>query len=70
VRRGPWKWISAPHRKGGVALFNIVEDPSEKNNLLAEHPAIATSLEKDFTDWNKTLADPKWVTLYSEKSGD
>ena len=69
VRRGPWKWISAPHRKGGIGLFNIAEDPAEKKNLLAEHPDIAASLEKEFADWNKTLADPKWVTLNPEKSG-
>jgi hypothetical protein len=50
-------------------LFNIAEDPAEKKNLLAEHPDIAASLEKEFADWNKTLADPKWVTLNPEKSG-
>ena len=59
-----------PHRKGGVALFNVVEDPSENNNLLAEHPEMAASLEKEFTDWNKTLADPKWVTLHQGAQGD
>lgn len=70
VRRGPWKWIAAAHQKGGSALFNIAEDPSEKKNLIADHPDIATSLEKEFTDWNKTPVDPKWVTLHPEKSGD
>lgn len=70
VRRGPWKWVSAAHQAGGTALFNIAEDPSEKKNLLAEHSDIAASLEKEFIEWNKTLADPKWVTLLSEKSND
>lgn len=52
VRRGPWKYIpdlaladgwksakkdpSAPARPG---LFNLTEDPGEKNNLAAEQPA-------------------------------
>lgn len=70
VRRGPWKWIEAAHLKGGSALFNIADDPSEKKNLLAEHKDIAAALEKEFTDWNKTLAGPKWVTLHPEKAGD
>lgn len=70
ARRGPWKWIAAAHQKGGSALFNIADDPSERKNLLAAHPDIATSLEKEFTHWNRTLANPKWVTLYPEKPGD
>lgn len=59
-----------PHRgpRGG-GLFNIADDPSEKKNLIADHPEIAASLEKEFAEWNKKLIDPKWVTLHKSKSG-
>ena len=70
VRRGPWKWISASHFAGGVALFNIADDPSEKKNLITEQPEIAASLEKEFAGWNKKLVDPKWVNLHRSKSTD
>ena len=63
VRRGRWKWVSASLPKGEPALFNITEDPSEKKNLLSEHPEIAASLRKELDEWNQKLVDPKWVTL-------
>jgi arylsulfatase A-like enzyme len=82
VRRGSWKLVSAgPEpgsgfdfppgslRSGEIGLFNIADDPSEKKNLIADHPEIAASLEKEFAEWNKKLIDPKWVTLHKSKSG-
>lgn len=69
ARRGPWKWIAGCEQAGATALFNIDEDPAEKKNLIAERPDIATSLEKEFTDWSKELADPKWVTLHQDTRG-
>jgi len=47
IRRGDWKAIrlnvdANPNRP--VKLFNLAEDPGEKNNLAAEHPKIAAEL--------------------------
>jgi arylsulfatase A-like enzyme len=83
VRRGPWKWVSAGPEPGQgfhfppgslaseeKGLFNIADDPAEKTNLIAEHPEIAASLQKEFQEWNKTLIDPKWVTLHPVNSGN
>ena len=77
VRRGPWKLVSAGPDpgpgfdfppgtlgSGETGLFNIVEDPSEKKNLIKEKSDIAESLQKEFAAWNATLVDPKWVTLH------
>jgi len=66
VRRGPWKWVSGSLTKNEPALFNITEDPSEKKNLMAEHPEIAESLQKEFALWNRTLAAPQWTTLQTQ----
>lgn len=63
VRRGPWKWVSGTLTKNQPALFNVAEDPSEKKNRMAEYPEIATSLRKEFDEWNKKLTNPKWVKL-------
>lgn len=83
VRRGPWKLVSAGPDpgpgfdfppgtlgSGETGLYNIVEDPSEKRNLIKEKPDIAESLQKEFAAWNATLADPKWVTLSQGAPGD
>jgi len=66
VRRGPWKWVSGSLTKNEPALFTITEDPSEKKNLMAEHPEIAESLQKEFALWNRTLAAPQWTTLQTQ----
>ena len=36
LRRGPWKFIHSPVDPD--QLFNLVDDPQEKNNLAATHP--------------------------------
>jgi arylsulfatase len=40
VRQGNWKirWEYAPLGKAGWELFNLAEDPGEKNDLSAQHP--------------------------------
>jgi len=46
VRQGDWKLV----RQGGKApeLYDLARDPSERNNLAAQHPDIAGSLTKLF----------------------
>ena len=39
-----------------VELFDIDKDPSEKSNLLADHPKVAEDLQKDLKAW---LAEPR-----------
>lgn len=69
VRRGPWKWVRTKTKeigvlkRGEVGLFNLDQDPSEQHNLISEHPEITASMENEFSEWNKTLSDPKWTTV-------
>jgi hypothetical protein len=64
VRRGPWKLI-IPHgidenpAWGGylseAALYNVVDDPEEQNNViaLAEHAELVAELQKLLDGWWK-----------------
>jgi arylsulfatase len=40
VRRGEWKlrWQFKPFGKGEWELFNVVADPTERQDLAAQHP--------------------------------
>ena len=48
IRRGPWKYIEGAAREKngdrGPALYNIADDISEQNNLIAAHPDTASEL--------------------------
>lgn len=57
IREGPWKWIEGkahPDTKPAALkarapefrpqLYNLAEDPGEKNDLLGQHPAVARHL--------------------------
>jgi arylsulfatase A-like enzyme len=46
VRQGDWKLIWHPTLPSKVELYNIPQDPSEKNNVAAEHPEIVATLQK------------------------
>jgi N-acetylgalactosamine-6-sulfatase len=45
IREGPWKLIR-PTRKNGaeLALYDIVNDPGEKHNLVSRHPDVVKQL--------------------------
>jgi arylsulfatase A-like enzyme len=46
VRQGEWKLIWRPTLPSSEELYNIAQDPSEKNNVAAEHPEIVAALQK------------------------
>ena len=41
-------WDTAP-----VRLYNVAEDPHERNECSAEHPDIVARLKKEIEDWHK-----------------
>ena len=64
VRRGPWKLVrsgSEPARQ----LFNIEEDPFEKNCLSAKNLEKAAGLAAELDTWLASLPppNPAWITV-------
>jgi arylsulfatase A-like enzyme len=56
VREGDWKLLKLGNR--GMFLFNLAEDPGEKNNLIKEHPEVAERLLDGATTWAAKLDPP------------
>jgi len=64
VRRGDWKLI---HHES-MQLYNLRLDPGEQRDLVEERPRIARELESLYADWERGLADPRWLTRLLEKA--
>lgn len=61
VREGDWKLIWRTPLPSAVELYNIAQDPSEKNNLAAQNPAKVTELEKRANELAATMAKPFFI---------
>ena len=46
IREGDWKLDLAHAAAAAVELYNIAQDPAEKNNVAAQHPEKVATLEK------------------------
>ena len=55
VRSGDWKLVGIRAQK---ELFNLADDPSEKNNLATKHPERVAELTKLYDDWLDEMAEP------------
>jgi arylsulfatase A-like enzyme len=53
VRDGDWKLIE--WYEGGTELFNLLDDPGEKRNLVEEKPAKAKELQSRLGAWRKQV---------------
>ena len=58
VRQGDWKLIWRVLLPSAVELYNIAQDPSEKNNLAAKYPEKVAELEKRANELAATMAKP------------
>jgi len=56
VRDGKWKWLQ--DEKGNEYLFDLDEDPSEKNNVKENFTEIFQRLKNKYGDWEKTVLAP------------
>lgn len=54
IREGAWK-LFVNHNGTGAQLYNIVKDPGETRDLVAEHPAEVKALTDKALTWVKTL---------------
>ena len=56
VRDGKWKWLQ--DEKGNEYLFDLADDPSEKNNVKEKFAEISLRLKNKYSDWEKTVLVP------------
>lgn len=49
-----------------VQLYNVVNDPAEKNNLIQEEPVLATEMEKDLLDYLEKVEGKTYRPLFSD----
>ncbi len=54
MRYGDWK-LFADHRGERLQLYNVVADPSEQRDVLAEQPVLAEHLKKRLLAWSSGL---------------
>lgn len=50
LRKGDWKlsWMTSPYGKGAWQMFNLADDPTERNDLAAAKPEKLAELLKDW----------------------
>jgi arylsulfatase A-like enzyme len=56
VRDGDWKYTND---SGIEELFNLAADEKEKNNLLANEPAITATLKQKLAGWEREVESPR-----------
>ncbi|HZV33222.1 MAG TPA: sulfatase-like hydrolase/transferase [Verrucomicrobiae bacterium] len=72
VRDGDWKLLMMENGSRRQ-LYNLADDPREKNNLAKEKPEIVERLSKELLDWRKTLpimSPPRWKPNQSTTGQD
>ncbi|MCA9441606.1 MAG: sulfatase-like hydrolase/transferase, partial [Candidatus Omnitrophica bacterium] len=67
VREGDWKLIWRTPLPSATELYNIAEDPSEKNDVAGDHPEKVTMLQQRANDLAATMA--KSLLLQTEFQG-
>ncbi len=56
IREGKWKLIYPTRKKGTeLALYDIINDPIEKQNLASEYPDVTKELSNKVEAWVSTL---------------
>jgi hypothetical protein len=50
-----------------LQLFNVVKDPLEKQNLLAEEPELAAELERELLEYLKTVEGKTYRSTLSKR---
>ncbi len=58
IREGDWKLIWRTPLPAAVELYNIAQDPSEKNDVAAVNPDKVAALQKRANELSATMAKP------------
>ena len=61
LRQGDWKLVWRTLLPSSAELYNIAQDPSEKNNVAAEHPDKVAELQKRIEELAKGSAKPLFL---------
>ncbi|MCG3124025.1 MAG: Arylsulfatase [Phycisphaerales bacterium] len=75
VRQGDWKLIWRTMLPSSVDLYNIAADPSEKNNVAADHPELVLTLKQRIEALASQSAKPlflvdQWQVLQRNARGE
>lgn len=55
MREGDWKYLQT---EKGEFLFNLLNDPGEKNDLKEKNPALFRHLKEKYSEWEKQVLPP------------
>lgn len=58
IRQGDWKLIWRSPLPASLELYNIAQDPSEKNNVASKHPEKVATLQKRANELAAQMAKP------------
>ena len=61
VRQGDWKLVWRVLLPSSVELFNVTQDPSEKNNIAAQNPDKVAELQRRLNELAATMAKPLFL---------
>jgi arylsulfatase A-like enzyme len=61
LREGDWKLVWRALLPSSVELYNVAQDPAEKNNVAAEHPDKVAELQKRIEQLAKDSAKPLFL---------
>jgi arylsulfatase A-like enzyme len=55
IRKGAWKLVIIG--EGAAELYNLENDPGEKNDISDKHPDLVTEFLKAYDDWHSDVSD-------------
>ena len=61
VRKGDWKLVWRTPLPSALELYNLREDPSEKNNVAAQHPEMVRQLQQRIEELAREMAKPMFL---------
>ena len=63
IRKGNWKLVKIALLPGKTELFDLVKDPSEKNNVASQFPEIVNDLEARLVGYAKEMKPSQWIKV-------
>lgn len=59
VRAGDWKLVRTPTEEHW--LFNLADDPGERQDIASDHPDLANTLRRSLESWESSHPAPIWL---------